>query len=121
MLSLPLTVLRLVRGPLPGSGSECPGGRRGADRVWAGQAVAAGGPQAVCQTFSHSCWRCQPSGRWRVRRPRPRRAVRAATWMRSRRMVAARAFMLHKPLALLLIREAANAYFTLSNYTMGGR
>ncbi len=29
--------------------------------------------------------------------------------------------MLHKPLALFLTREAANAYFAFSNYTIGGR
>ena len=63
----------------------------GADRS-AGQAAAAGGPQAAWRRFSHSCSRCQPAGRWRVRWPRPCRAVRAATTIRSRRMVAARAF-----------------------------
>jgi hypothetical protein len=63
----------------------------GADRFGAGQAAAAGGPQAASHRFSHSCSRCQPSGRWRVMWPLPWRAVRAATAIRSRRMVAARA------------------------------
>ena len=63
----------------------------GADRVGAGQAAAAGGPQPAWSRFSHSCSRCQPSGRCKVRWPRPCRAVRAATAIRSRRMVAARA------------------------------
>ena len=62
------------------------------DLFGAGQAAAAGGPQAASHRFSHSCSRCQPSGRWRARRPRPWRAVRAATAIRSRRIVAARAF-----------------------------
>jgi hypothetical protein len=62
------------------------------DRFGAGQAAAAGGPQAASQRFSHSCSRCQPCGRWRVMWPLPCRAVRAATAIRSRRMVAARAF-----------------------------
>ena len=64
----------------------------GADRVGAGQAAASGGPQAASQRLRHSCSRCQPSGRWRTRWPRPCRAVRAATAIRSRRIVAARAF-----------------------------
>ena len=64
----------------------------GCGPVWAGQAAAAGGPLAAASRFSHSCWRCQPSGRCKVRWPRPCRAVRAATAIRSRRMVAARAF-----------------------------
>jgi hypothetical protein len=33
--------------------------------------------------LAHSCWRCQPSGRCTVRCPRPWRAVRPATFMRS--------------------------------------
>ena len=32
------------------------------DRVWAGQAAAAGGPQAASNRFIHSCSRCQPPG-----------------------------------------------------------
>jgi len=62
------------------------------DRFRAGQAAAAGGPQAASHRFSHSCSWCQPSGRWRARWPRPWRAVRAATAIRSRRIVAPRAF-----------------------------
>ena len=31
------------------------------DRVWAGQAAAAGGPRAASSRFIHSCWRCQLS------------------------------------------------------------
>jgi hypothetical protein len=57
--------------------------------VGAGQAAAAGGPQAASKRLAHSVWRCQPSGRCKVMRPRPWRAVRAATLMRSRRRVAA--------------------------------
>ena len=99
--------LRAVQGvvilPLTGS-AACPGswlggwgaegGRwavAGADLVGAGQAAAAGGPQAASQRLSHSCSRCQPCGRWRVRWPLPWRAVRAAMAIRSRRMVAPRA------------------------------
>src|SRR5208337_151295 len=40
----------------------------------------------------HSCSRCQPSGRCSVMCPRPDRALRAATLIRSRRSVAPRAF-----------------------------
>ncbi len=75
-----------------GRGSGGRGAVGGADRFGAGQAAAAGGPQAASQRFSHSCSRCQPSGRWRVRLPLPCRAVRAATAIRSRRIVAPRAF-----------------------------
>ena len=57
---LPLTVLRLVRALGWGLGAGCPGGRRGADRVGAGQAAAAGGPQAAWKRLSHSRWRCHP-------------------------------------------------------------
>ena len=43
----PLTVLRLVRGlDLEGWGRVA-SRRRGGDRVWAGQAAVAGGPQAA--------------------------------------------------------------------------
>src|SRR5215469_9369421 len=66
-------------------------GRRGCGPVRAGQAAAEGGPHTASRRFSHSCSRCQPSGRCTVRWPRPCRAVRAATSIRSRRMVAARA------------------------------
>jgi hypothetical protein len=59
--------------------------------VWAGQATAAGGPQAASNRFSHCAWWCQPSGRCKVIWPRPWRAVRAATSIRSRRSVAPRA------------------------------
>src|SRR6516225_108627 len=53
-----------LRGP---AADDWPAARRGAESA----------PAAL---------RYQLSGRWRVRRPRPRRAVRAATWMRSRRI-----------------------------------
>ena len=79
---------------VPGSGAGSGWPSRavaGADRIGAGQAAAAGGPLAAASRFSHSCSRCQPSGRCRVRWPRPCRAIRAATAIRSRRMVAARA------------------------------
>ena len=74
------------------AGFVWPSGRAGAV-TWfgAGQAAAAGGPQAAANRVSHSCSRCQPSGRCRVMWPRPCRAVRAATSIRSRRMVAPRA------------------------------
>ena len=65
------------------------GGRRGTDRFGAGQAAAAGGPLAASQRVSRSCSRCQAWGRCRVMWPLPWRAVRAATAIRSRRMVAA--------------------------------
>ncbi len=58
------------------------------DRCRAGQAAAAGGPQAASNRFIHSAWRCQPSGRCSVMWPRPCRAMRAATSIRSRRSVA---------------------------------
>jgi hypothetical protein len=61
------------------------------DRVGAGQAVVAGGPQAVSKRFIHSVWRCQPSGRCKVMWPRPWRAMRAATLIRWLRMVRPRA------------------------------
>ena len=61
----------------------------GPGRGWSGR--CGGRPAGGVERFGHSCSRCQPSGRWRVRRPRPCRAVRAATAIRSRRMVAARA------------------------------
>jgi len=35
------------------------------DRFWAGQAAAAGGPQAASNRLFHSCARCRPSGRER--------------------------------------------------------
>ena len=73
--------------------SECRGLRAvGArDLVWAGQAARAGGPQAASNRFIHPVSWCQSRGRCRVRQPRPVRAVRAATLIRSRRMVAPRA------------------------------
>ena len=88
----PLTVLRLVRVLVGfgGLGGRAAGG--GGDRFGAGQAGVAGGPQAAACRVSHWCSRCQPSGRCRVRWPRPWRAVRAARLIRSRRMVAPRAF-----------------------------
>ena len=46
---------------------------------------------AASNRFIHSVWRCQPWGRCKVISPRPLRAVRAATSMRSRRKVAPRA------------------------------
>ena len=49
------------------------------------------GRRRLSNRFIHSCSRCQPSGRCRVMWPRPCRAVRAATSIRSRRMVAPRA------------------------------
>ena len=55
---------------VPGSGAEFgwpSGAVAGTDRVGAGQAAAAGGPQAVASRFSHSCSRGQPSGRCKVR------------------------------------------------------
>ena len=66
--------------------------RGGADRVRAGQAARAGGPHACVHRFSRCCSRWCPSGRWRTRWPRPRRAVRAGMVIRSRRIVAVRAF-----------------------------
>jgi len=65
VFGLPLTVLRLVRGSAVGGlQRRGPGGRVVADRGGAGQAAAAGGPQAASKRFSHACSRCQPSGRW---------------------------------------------------------
>jgi hypothetical protein len=63
----------------------------GSDRFRAGQAARGGGPQAASKRLSHSCWRCQPSGRCKVMRPQPRREIRGATLMRWLRMVAPRA------------------------------
>ena len=92
---LPLAFLRLVHGVLFGDlgwrSAGWPLGRGSGDRVWAGQAAAAGGPQAASNRFIQSCSRCQPSGRCRVISPRPWRAARAATSIRSRRSVAPRA------------------------------
>lgn len=88
----PLTFLRRVRDVrgVAGSVADCrhvlPG-----DSGRARQATWAGGPQPARNRFIHSAWRCQPAGRCRVRQPRPRRAVRAATWISSRRIVVARA------------------------------
>ena len=53
----------VVRGQGRVAGCGC----GGADRVGAGQAAAPGGPQAAASRFSHSCSRCQLSGRCRVR------------------------------------------------------
>ena len=84
-----LCVIFLVRGrEAGGRGGPFAGAVTG---VWAGQAAAAGGPQAASNRFIHSCSWCQPSGRCRVISPWPWRAVRAATSMRSRRRVAPRA------------------------------
>jgi hypothetical protein len=49
------------------------------DRVGAGQAAAAGGPQAAWNRLIHPVSRCQPSGRCMVMWLRPWRAMRAAT------------------------------------------
>src|SRR2546421_6151147 len=89
---LPLTFLRLVHRFLAGILADGRPGPWGCvDRVWAGQAAAAGGPVAASNRFIHSVWRCQPSGRCTVMWPRPWRAMRAATSMKSRRRVAPRA------------------------------
>ena len=58
----------------------------------AGQAAEVGGPQAGVNRVIHWCSRCQPPGRWSMMCPRPDRAMRAATLIRSRRSVAPRAF-----------------------------
>jgi len=59
------------------------------DRIWAGQAAAVGGPQAVVNRVIHSCSCASPrAGRCSVMCPRPCRAVRATTSIRSWRMVA---------------------------------
>ena len=65
--------------------------RRFADLVWAGQAARAGGPHPALKRLVHSCSRCQASGRCKVMWPRPCLAMRAATSIRSRRIVAPRA------------------------------
>jgi hypothetical protein len=89
---------RRPAGDLPGPGTGA-GGRGGpfggaVTGVRAGQAArAGGGPQAASNRFIHSAWRCQASGRCRVISPRPWRAVRAATSIRSRRSVAPRALL----------------------------
>src|ERR1700675_606817 len=70
--------------------------RRG-DRVWAGQAAAAGGPQAASNRLIHAVSRCQPSGRCTVIWPRPWREMRAATAISWVRMVAPRAFAKKAP------------------------
>ncbi len=91
---LPLTFLRLVQGTRRGSWLVVRrGGRLGplgrVDWLWAGQAARAdGGPVAASNRFIQSCSRCQPSGRCKVISPRPWRAIRAATLIRSRRSVA---------------------------------
>ncbi len=95
MTAWPRLVRRLA-GDLPGPGMGGGWPRRAAggrgDRVRAGQAArVGGGPQAASNRFIHSCSRCQPSGRCKVISPRPWRAVRAATSIRSRRSVAPRA------------------------------
>src|SRR6185312_12682190 len=48
------------------SGGAAAGAVAGGDRVGAGQAAAAGGPQAAWNRFIHSCSRCQLSGRCTV-------------------------------------------------------
>jgi hypothetical protein len=54
-------------------------------RSGAGQAGwACGGPWVASKRFSHSRARCQPSGRCTVMWPRPWRAIRAASAIRSR-------------------------------------
>jgi hypothetical protein len=57
----------------------------------------AGGPQAAWNKVIHWCSRCQPSGRCKVRWPRPLRAMRAATAMSWLRRVAPRAFAWNGP------------------------
>ena len=64
---------------------------RSRDLVGAGQAARAGGPHPAWNRLVHSAWRCQPAGRYKVMWPRPWRAMRAATSIRSRRIVAPRA------------------------------
>ncbi len=91
---LPLTFVRLVRVFAVDGWWRFAGGRwgcGGADRSGLVRPLRAGGPQAASNRFIHSVWRCQPSGRCTVMCPRPWRAVRAATSMRSRRSVAPRA------------------------------
>src|SRR5262249_59936594 len=74
----------LARDPwLAGAGGAWPWGC--GDRVWAGQAAQAGGPVAASNRFIHSASWCQPSGRCSVMWPRPWRATRAATSIRSAR------------------------------------
>ena len=85
----PLTVMRDVRVARFRDGWPVAFGC--VDLVRAGQAAVAGGPHAASKRLSHSWSWCQPSGRCKVRWPRPWRAVRAATSMRSRRTVAPRA------------------------------
>ena len=81
---------------VPGSGAGVRVAVGGPWRVRTGSGLVRplrrAGRRPLANRFSHSCSRCQPSGRCRVRWPRPCRAVRAATAIRSRRMVAARAF-----------------------------
>jgi hypothetical protein len=50
-----------------GLGAGCLAASGGADRVWAGQAAVAVGPQAASKRLRHSRSRCHASGRWRVR------------------------------------------------------
>src|SRR5437667_10897352 len=71
-------------------------GLRG-DRVWAGQAAVAGGPQAASIRLIHLVSWCQPSGRCMVMWPRPWRAIRATTAISWPRMVAPRAFAQEAP------------------------
>ena len=101
-----LTPLRLILAADMGAGflpltcpAACPGfalggrdggaGGRGESGglVRTGQAAAGGGPQVAANRFIHWCSQCQPAGRCKVMWPQPCRAVRAATSMRSRRMV----------------------------------
>ncbi len=78
-LSRRCSVLRLVRVFGWGTGTGGLGGRAGAATgVSAGQAAAAGGPQAASNRLVHAVWRCQPSGRCTVMWPRPWREMRAA-------------------------------------------
>ena len=75
-----------------GAGGRPLGPWQRGNRVRAGQAAVAGGPQAASNRFIHPVSRCQPSGRCMVMWPRPWRAMRAATAISWPRMVEPRAF-----------------------------
>ena len=64
------------------------------DRGRAGQAAGRGRPQAGVNRVIHSCPQCQASGRRSAIWPWPCRAVRAATPMRSRWIVASQAWLM---------------------------
>ena len=86
----PLTFLRFVQASCRDRGWRLAGPYGAVTGLgWSGR--CAGGPQAASNRFIHSCSRCQSSGRFMVRGPRPWRAVRAAMLMRSARRVARRA------------------------------